>query len=91
MLLYSSRLRLFDFETYNFHNTFPVTIHWEAAFQNGDQTIKKDELQQWKDDSDESREAEDRNTQKNPGLPLPLLFLFLVAREGWLSLCLGIL
>lgn len=26
MLLYSSRLRLFDFETYNFHNIFPVTI-----------------------------------------------------------------
>lgn len=24
MLLYSSHLRLFDFETYNFHNTFPV-------------------------------------------------------------------
>lgn len=26
MLLYSSCLSLFDFETYNFHNTSPVTI-----------------------------------------------------------------
>jgi len=64
-----------------FITLFPSPFHWEATFQNGDQAIKKNELQQWKDDSDGNREVEDRKTQKAPAFPIPLLFLFLITCE----------
>lgn len=88
MLLYCHILVCLTLRPAVFIILFQSLFPWGATFQNKDWAIKKNELQQWKDDSDENRDAEDRDTQKSPGIPISLLFLFLIACEGWLYFCL---